>query len=291
MSGAASDPQDGKLEREDHVDFEHRWRTWNGREYRCQLKRGRSDHYPEITDAGGLSATASITITVTVPNSAPVVTITSPLGGSTVLSGSPIQFAGSATDTQDGNLSAKIVWNSNLSGQIGTGSSVTTTLTAGTHVITASVRDSAGATASSSVTLTVSKPIVNAPPSVSILSPASGAVLAQSLSVALSGRASDLEDGDLTARITWSSSIDGALGVGGSLAAKLSPGSHTITASVADSAGATTRSSVSLLVPAPNLLVTVASDASTSAHRDTVDLTVNVADASGSLLEQQSISR
>ena len=88
-------------------------------------------------------------------------------------------------------------------------------------------------------------------------------MLAQSLSVALSGKASDLEDGDLTARITWSSSLDGALGVGGSLAAKLSPGSHTITASVADSAGATTRSSVSLLVPAPNLLVTVASDAST----------------------------
>ena len=53
----------------------------------------------------------------------------------------------------------------------------------------------------------------------------------------LAGSARDLEDGDLTGQIVWTSSRDGRLGTGGLFTTQLSVGAHTITASVTDSYG------------------------------------------------------
>lgn len=90
------------------------------------------------------------------PNTAPSVTISSPANGSTFAEGATISFSGSASDTQDGNLTANLVWTSSLDGQIGTGGSFSRTLSVGTHTITASVTDSGGLTGSASVSVTVS---------------------------------------------------------------------------------------------------------------------------------------
>jgi glucose/arabinose dehydrogenase len=57
-----------------------------------------------LTDSHGASSTASVTITV--GNTAPTATITSPAAGTTWRVGELIQFAGGATDAQDGPLSA-----------------------------------------------------------------------------------------------------------------------------------------------------------------------------------------
>jgi hypothetical protein len=73
------------------------------------------------------------------------------------------------------------------------------------------------------------------PPSVTIVSPADDSSFADGESIAFVGTASDADDGDLTANLSWTSSIDGAIGSGGSFAAVLSPGTHTIAASVTDS--------------------------------------------------------
>lgn len=57
--------------------------------------------------------------------------------------------------------------------------------------------------------------------------------------VVLRSEATDVEDGDISANTSWSSSIDGALGTGSSIVKALSVGTHMITARVSDSVGKT----------------------------------------------------
>jgi hypothetical protein len=96
------------------------------------------------------------------PNTAPVVNIqiTSPPTLSSIKSDVTVTFAGTASDTKDGNLSQALVWSSSLDGFIGEGSSISTTLTAGTHNITAQVEDSGGLLGSAQITLIVDASIV-----------------------------------------------------------------------------------------------------------------------------------
>ncbi len=99
-------------------------------------------------------------------NYPPTVTITSPADGDTFDSGASILFEGTASDTEDGDLTASLVWTSDIDGQIGTGGSFSTTLTDGNHTITASVTDSGGKTGSDSISITVGTP--PAEPTVSV---------------------------------------------------------------------------------------------------------------------------
>jgi subtilisin len=87
-------------------------------------------------------------------NIPPSVNITSPADGASFQSGSSISFSGSASDAEDGNLTDNLVWTEG-NNQIGTGGSFNTTLSDGTHTITASVTDSGGLTGSDSITITV----------------------------------------------------------------------------------------------------------------------------------------
>ena len=88
-------------------------------------------------------------------NNAPAVTITSPADGSSVDSGVSISFSGTATDTEDGDLTGSLSWSSDLDGVIGLGGSFSTVLSDGSHTITASVTDSGGASGSDSISVTV----------------------------------------------------------------------------------------------------------------------------------------
>ncbi|MCP4661392.1 MAG: hypothetical protein GY856_38810 [bacterium] len=73
----------------------------------------------------------------------PVVTIDSPTDGSAYFEGDLVSFAGAASDPEDGDLSTSILWSSDLDGPLGTGSSLeVSTLSIGTHRITAAVTDS-----------------------------------------------------------------------------------------------------------------------------------------------------
>ena len=92
------------------------------------------------------------------PNDPPSILITSPADGSTFDSEAAIFFEGSADDTEDGDLTASLVWTSSIDGSIGTGGSFSTTLSDGNHTVTASVTDSGGKTASVSVGITVGTP-------------------------------------------------------------------------------------------------------------------------------------
>ncbi len=113
-----------------------------------------------------IRCTSSVTESFVVPaactaggNTPPTVSITAPANNSSFPQGSAITFTGSASDTEDGNISAGISWSSNLSGTFGTGASVTTSsLGVGTHTITASVTDSGNLSGSATRTVTVTAP-------------------------------------------------------------------------------------------------------------------------------------
>jgi len=92
-------------------------------------------------------------------NTAPTVSITAPANNSTFAVGTAVAFAGTATDVQDGNLSGSLVWTSSRDGHLATGASFTTsTLSVGTHTVTASATDSGGLSGSASVVVTIQEP-------------------------------------------------------------------------------------------------------------------------------------
>jgi len=81
--------------------------------------------------------------------------------------------------------------------------------------------------------------LMNGAPVVTITAPGADETLTGATPIELDATALDDEDGELSASIEWTSSLDGALGSGASLKARLSAGMHTITATATDSAGAT----------------------------------------------------
>ncbi|MEK9776063.1 MAG: M12 family metallo-peptidase, partial [Quisquiliibacterium sp.] len=86
----------------------------------------------------------------------PTVQIDNPANGTTVQSGNTLTLGGTATDYEDGNLSDSIAWSSSRDGSLGSGASASvSSLSIGTHIITASVTDSAGQTKTDSITVTV----------------------------------------------------------------------------------------------------------------------------------------
>lgn len=150
------------------------------------------------------------------PNDTPVVSIASPADGSNPDSGTSIGFAGSASDTEDGDLTADLSWTSSIDGAIGSGGSFSAVLSDGNHTITASATDSGGATGSDSVSITVGEVVV-----------ADGVTVSSITYVTEGGRSSDkhllvtvalvddLGDPVSGASVTIELSRDGSLDAGG----------------------------------------------------------------------------
>jgi hypothetical protein len=103
----------------------------------------------------------------------------------------------------------------------------------GTLTIDVTASDASSST-TESFTLNVT---LNQPPTLTVSSPAEGSTYLDSDFVSLQASASDAEDGDVSASLNWSSSIDGALGSGTGITTRLSEGQHTITVTATDSRG------------------------------------------------------
>jgi hypothetical protein len=193
-----------------------------------------------------------------IPNTPPSVAISAPAGGSVAAAGAPVSLVATASDAEDGDLSGMIVWRSDRDGLLGSGGTLSATLSTGVHLLTASVIDSAGEAGSAAVQLNV----VDEPPVVTILAPVGGTVVGVGEPVLLSGTAVDTVDGDRSGALEWASSLDGVLGVGPSLlVATLSIGQHEITASAVDSGGNSTTASVTIAVVIPSSAFDTQADA------------------------------
>ena len=100
--------------------------------------------------------------TFSVPNSPPVVTISTPGDGVRVDSSAIIVLRGSAFDLEDGQLSGTaLVWQSDQHGMLGTGRVLdlkASALSRGTHTITLTATDSGGAIDQTSVSVEVTAP-------------------------------------------------------------------------------------------------------------------------------------
>src|SRR5206468_3881592 len=150
-----------------------------------------------------------------------------------ITAGDAVALTGLALDAEDGDLTASILWASSRNGVLGIGGTITPTLSPGTHTITATVTDRDGRVGTKQIAI-----VVDARPTIRIDSPASGTTLSFGIASTLSATATDAEEGNLGAAVTWTSSLDGSLGQGHSITtSSLRAGTHTITATVADRTG------------------------------------------------------
>lgn len=272
--GTATDPEDGTLTGESVG-----WRSSIDGPLGSGSPLERSDlstglHTIRFTavDSDGDVTHAFVDIRVLPPNDPPSVAIASPGEGDVFELGQVVTFSGSGTDPEDGALAGgALTWTSDLDGQLGTGTSFDRSdLSAGTHEITLTGRDSDDATATASLTI-----VVNAPPVAAIQAPADGATYAEGQAVGFSGTGEDPEDGSLAGgALVWTSSLDGAIGTGGSFQrSDLSVGTHAVTLTVMDGHGSTSAAQVSVAVQAdnapPSVVVSSPADgASYTEHQD-----------------------
>ena len=99
---------------------------------------------------------------------------------------------------------------------------------------------------------------VDSPPTVFISTPLNSSSYPTSTLVLFAGNATDVEDGNLTASLSWTSDLDGTIGTGGSfILSTLSVGIHIITASVTDSFGNTSSESHTITITSTNTSVAV----------------------------------
>ena len=102
-------------------------------------------------EAGKNPPTLLLTLRASSP---PVITLAPP--AEAPAAGTPLTLAATASDPENGDLSARIVWQSDRDGTLGRGASLTAArLTAGAHTITARVEDDAGLSASASLPVVV----------------------------------------------------------------------------------------------------------------------------------------
>lgn len=240
--------------------------------------RGSIGLYAYASGGAGFDNVEVENLTTANMNHAPLVNINSPANNATVVEGRIVTFTATSEDAEDGTLSNTINWFSDIDGLLGSGSTLNvSTLSLGTHTITARSTDSDNLTGTSAISLTVNQ-FVNHTPVVTIVSPANGTTYGAGDLIAFSASATDEEDGDLTSSITWTSSINGALGSTGQFSTStLSTGTHTITARATDSLGASHAPTIAVTIGAarPVLLsrdfndrslggMTIATDAGTS---------------------------
>lgn len=216
---------------------------------------------------------ASIDRLVSDIDSPPAVTITSPSSGASLQYNKAVSLSAAAEDVEDGDVTPRIVWT--VAGQTYAGPSVALNLPNGVYTATAAAVDSLGQTGSSSVQFTVR----NSAPEITITSPSAGASLPRGKTVSFSAQANDAEDGNITSRIAWK--VAGQSYARPSVSLKLPDGDYTATATVADSLGKSTSSSVRFTVrnQAPVVAITSPANGTSCRRGSFVTLTARATDA------------
>lgn len=206
-------------------------------------------------------ATGSVSTTVSVANRAPTALLDQPQDGASFYTSQKINLRGTAFDPDKTIPDASLEWWTMLRGQPlqlwvfqGTGRSVWVSLPAGTYSVALVVKDTFGASATATITLTVQTGAGY--PTAEIFAPTDKELVRLRVPITLWGSGTDPEEGDLPhSALQWSSDRDGPLGTGRLVHAMLSgspcntvlhvitlratdsdghQGTHTVTVSVVD---------------------------------------------------------
>lgn len=207
-----------------------------------------------VTDSGGLSASASVQLTVGGENTAPSCELLQPIDGGSGPADEAVTLEGRITDPDVDAHSLNAQWKSDLDGvlmseTVGSGgiTEVAVRLSVGTHVLTLRGKDDVGATCTATATYTVANG-----PEVTILTPTDGQVFNEGEAVPFTATAID----DVTApeelMVEWKDSVAGPLDTtapdpSGFLAfdaTGLAVGDHTMTLKVTDGDGSKTKATV-----------------------------------------------
>jgi RHS repeat-associated protein len=170
-------------------------------------------------------------------------TIVAPYSNTTYQSGTSTEFTVISTDIEDGDIRSQVSWQSDVDGPLGTGATVISTLSTGIHTVTASVTNGNAVQTTKSVVVNV-----NAQPLLTSMLPVTNTTVIENATINLSVAANDPEDGGIGAQVNWSSDIEGNLGTGAVINYQPVVGNHAVTASVTDSNGATTTSTINIKV-------------------------------------------
>ncbi len=179
------------------------------------------------------------------PNGGPTVVVTGPTDGSNLSAGTAVVLSGTANDAEDGG-SAELTWSSSIDGDLGSGASLSVSLSPGTHAITASATDSDGIVGNATVTVVVAAAQA---PTVLITSPGDGEEFVPGTKITFIAEAVDPEDGNLSNDIVWESTLDGVLGTGPTITKELNRVStRFVSATVVDSSGLTGTMAIKLTI-------------------------------------------
>jgi len=191
---------------------------------------------------------------VQVYNTAPAVSIVSPVDGAGFGPGDLVEFYGVADDSQDPATSLQISWESSIDGQLGTDPPdsegtvylATSALSGGSHTITLTAVDTKGESANTSIGISVEQggSSVGAP-TVVLVGPADGSSYLENETVTFVGSVTDPDQSWDTLSAWLISDVDGTLwegspDSGGTVSvdwSELSVGDHTITLQAEDSDG------------------------------------------------------
>jgi hypothetical protein len=248
----------------------------------------------EICDSGtpALCDTAAVVITVTAISDSPVASDDS----GTTMEGTTVTINVADNDIDvDGNLDAtsantkcgvcSLPANGSLQNN-GTGSFDYTPDAEyyGPDSFVYQICDSATPALCDTAAVVITVTAINNPPTVTISTPMSGTILTTGDPITFTGSASDAEDEDVTDRLEWVSSIDGAIDTGGSFTrSDLSVGTHTITATATDSGELTGMDEITITVnPAntpPTATISAPANGATFGAGDPMTFTGSASDA------------
>ena len=278
FTASAYDYEDGDLTDQIYWSTDATGTFGYGGSVQAVLPPGEHFVFANVVDRSGQLRSDAV-IVIVFGDGPPAVSITSPANGAAFEIGTPVTLVATALDYEDGDLTDRITWFSNIDGALGVGSPLTVSLSAGTHLIGAYALDHLGNVGVDQIELFV---VSDVPPDVVITSPMDGSEFEVGTPIQFSATAFDFEQGDLTDLIVWTSSLDGAIGYGGSFTTvTLTPGEHVVTASVEDIGGAVGSDLVIVFIVGntpPTLVITQPLEGSQFARSDLITFSATAAD-------------
>ncbi|MEC8422467.1 MAG: hypothetical protein VX000_01755, partial [Myxococcota bacterium] len=244
-------------------------------------------------DSSGKEGIDSVLVNVGPPNSNPLCEIISPADGSAGQEGTEVFFEAVVSDADVDADQLTVAWRSDTDGELrsgvpdsdGTARFATSDLTVATHLVTLTVTDEVGGTCTDSTYYTV-----GTPPSLTVVEPADGDIVAVGSDVRFSATVSDSEDVPTDLLIDWTSDLDGTIGTPSAdstgavsfRTSTLSAGDHAISVTVTDTDGLFTVRTIDLIVNAPPEVTGVGVTPDPAYNDDTLTCAATVTDADGS---------